>query len=390
MKRSYIVLLALLLVNVCVFAQFTEDINSSIVPKVRSGALDLESIRIVGQIAQYVENMKVQTDEYLVKDKWGQPLTVRFAKPQIRPIPGQWYEITGVIVFDNSRNLRLLQELSRKGPYNTPEIGETTVVEGKDEELKKAAMNSIRSAENLIDESKNFLYDLSSAESKLSDSKENYNRSEYNLAIIDAKSAEQIVSNPSFSLIFYLIILVVLAVVAVIVVVFIRSYMSKVNDNQKKMQMDFEKKFQEVIDNLRPKTVPLGDGANLQVHEPTVKNETLVVLPFRFDLQVDGKNDSINFYIGRNDADCEFTFGKNPGPELKHIKIDHPTVSRDQAKLIWDKTNKVARLINHASAQSNPTRVNGKALQAGETCDLNDGDEVMMGVVKMLFKKGIV
>jgi hypothetical protein len=379
MKRLMYFMLIVISIQFKLSAQIAEPKDASLIPQIRSGALDLESVKLLGQVAQWSENMKISTDEYLIKDKWGQPLIVRFSQTSERPAPSKWFEIIGTVVVDNARKIRILSENFRKAINDDDSQLK--------EKLRQNAQMAISDAESAIDKGKGFFSDLKNADRKLEDARSNMSRGEFTLAIADAKAAQQIAENPPFSLAFYIIIAVIVLGIIILVIVIIRGSLGKLENENKKLKEEYEKKLLEVMESLRPKTVPIGD-ANLSFSEPTVRNETLVVLPFRFDLESNGKNEPVNFYIGRNDADCEFTFGKNTGKELKHVRIDHPTVSHDQAKIIWDKKNQNAKLINHASG--NPTRVNGKILELGETCDLNDGDVVMMGIVKLIYRKGVI
>jgi hypothetical protein len=58
-------------------------------------------------------------------------------------------------------------------------------------------------------------------------------------------------------------------------------------------------------------------------------------------------------------------------------------VSSRQAKVSFD--NGATQLTNFASADSNPTRVNGRDLAVNESVPLSENDRVQMGEVSLLF-----
>ena len=72
------------------------------------------------------------------------------------------------------------------------------------------------------------------------------------------------------------------------------------------------------------------------------------------------------------------TFGR----ERSDVLLDDATVSREQAYILYD--NGAYRLVNQS--QVNPTLVNGSVVNGSR--DLSDGDELIMGSVKMRFGLG--
>jgi len=87
---------------------------------------------------------------------------------------------------------------------------------------------------------------------------------------------------------------------------------------------------------------------------------------------------------GRGDG-TEITIGRASGKPYQHIQLKPRTVSSKQAKLVY--TNNKFMLINYASESSNPTQVNGKALDVNESVQLQDGDEIQMGEVALRFSE---
>lgn len=90
---------------------------------------------------------------------------------------------------------------------------------------------------------------------------------------------------------------------------------------------------------------------------------------------------------GQNGQQAEITIGRTSGPPYEHIELKPRTVSSKQAKLVHDGDCKV---INYASKESNPTLVNGEPMDLNESADIEDGDVLTMGEVKLRYSDGLV
>jgi len=225
--------------------QITETDSVSIIPKILSGRLDLEVVDIIGQVEQWTEENQRSSDEYIIKNRWGQPLVVRTA--QQKPIPGRWYLVSGMVsISDRVNNMRFLVEIKRDGPYQSPDeitiAGRTSKVIGVSDEQKKLATRSIRDAEIAIDDAASIFIDLSKANQKLNSAKFNMNNKNYPLAIADAKTAEQIALNAPFSIWLYLLAVVVIVALLLIAVITIRRYLKEENQRQSKRFEELWKK----------------------------------------------------------------------------------------------------------------------------------------------------
>lgn len=81
----------------------------------------------------------------------------------------------------------------------------------------------------------------------------------------------------------------------------------------------------------------------------------------------------------------EVTFGRQPGPEFRHVQLRSLAVSRLQARLVLEEAG---WLIRNESG-TNPTRVNGTALDsASGDVRLQEGDRIEMGDVTFIFHGG--
>ncbi len=90
---------------------------------------------------------------------------------------------------------------------------------------------------------------------------------------------------------------------------------------------------------------------------------------------------------GQNGQEAEITIGRTSGPPYEHVELKPRTVSSKQAKLVHDGDCKV---VNYASKESNPTRVNGEPMDLNESIEIEDGDVLTMGEVKLRYSDGLV
>jgi hypothetical protein len=124
------------------------------------------------------------------------------------------------------------------------------------------------------------------------------------------------------------------------------------------------------------------EGRTIKLHAPPPN--TVKLLPGWFD--VVGGDDvvkQIRFYSLGGERGAETTFGRASGRPYAHIQLKAPTVSSRQAKVAFD--NGAAQLTNLASADSNPTKVNGREMGVNESVPLSESDRVEMGEVSLLF-----
>jgi hypothetical protein len=90
---------------------------------------------------------------------------------------------------------------------------------------------------------------------------------------------------------------------------------------------------------------------------------------------------------GQDGKEAEITIGRASGPPYEHIELKPRTVSSKQAKLVHDGDCKV---VNYASKESNPTRVNGEPMDLNDSVEIEDGDVLTMGEVKLRYSDGLV
>jgi len=123
------------------------------------------------------------------------------------------------------------------------------------------------------------------------------------------------------------------------------------------------------------------EGRTIKLHAPPPN--TVKMLPGWFEV-VSGDEvvKQIRFYkIG--DQGDETTFGRSTGRPYVHVQLKAPTVSSRQAKVAFEGSD--AKLTNFASADSNPTKFNGRELGVNEIVALKENDRVEMGEINLMF-----
>lgn len=124
--------------------------------------------------------------------------------------------------------------------------------------------------------------------------------------------------------------------------------------------------------------------------DKAIAQGTVKVMPGRFEVVggVDLKELRLIRPSGIPEHSIAYTFGRKEGAPITHIRLNDSTVSSNQAKLTF-KAGKYT-LINFPDPDDpdrNATQINGKPMQANETYQLKDGDEITMGVVKLIFRE---
>jgi len=125
-------------------------------------------------------------------------------------------------------------------------------------------------------------------------------------------------------------------------------------------------------------------GETIKIQVPP--QGTLKVLNGRMEI-IEGETElkEIRFYSLPNHTSQEFSFGRNTGAPYQHIQISHPTVSRDQARILHN--NGAYTIINKADPVSkNATKLNGIDIPLNEAKSLKDGDKITMGVITMIYR----
>ena len=167
-------------------------------------------------------------------------------------------------------------------------------------------------------------------------------------------------------------------------------------------RIEHEAVVSERIAVARPDALPDGEDDE---HAPTTRIEYEVVLSARMPSIVTQPDDQGTLKILPGYLDVrtgtaagqrihiyatEVLLGRGRGEGLGHHHIgfdpDDRSVSRRQAKLLYDRRSRVFRLVNLADpASKNATAVRGKEMASGETTDLRDGDKIRVGKIELEF-----
>ena len=194
----------------------------------------------------------------------------------------------------------------------------------------------------------------------------------------DANQAIVLSANPSFSAILYFVI----AAVIVLIVLAVALVMAVVKRPRVGTVKTFTGEKRPPESSLPPPAEKI-KGDTISMDLPP--SGTLKILPGRLEvIGGDSKVGEIRLYRTSENSDLEFTFGRFPGSPYRHIQIDHPTISHEQAKLLF--SNGVYTLINRADpVKSNSTIVNDAEMQMNQVCTLKDNDKIAMGAVIMRY-----
>ncbi|MBN1423969.1 FHA domain-containing protein [Candidatus Fermentibacteria bacterium] len=131
-----------------------------------------------------------------------------------------------------------------------------------------------------------------------------------------------------------------------------------------------------------PKPQEIIEGHTIKMHAPPPG--TLKLLPGFFEVAAgEPQLKEIRLYKTSGQTEIETTIGRNPGEPYKHIQLKLPTVSRQQAKLVF--SNGRYTLINYAPDSSNPTEVNGSPMGVNESRILEEGDRIRMGELELVY-----
>lgn len=280
-----------------------------------------EVVTVEGEIAQY-ENDKATTSYYTLKGRYGSTISVRTS--QSKPEPFARYSVTGVV-----------------------SEGTVAGVRGKTLYLDEKSRRRVLTAEEI------------EAKRQANDANQERIIAETMLDSIKRKNALWIYGLGG------LIILLIGAIVTV-------SMRKRKNDIG---SAGIPLSAQEAPP---PRDATITETKTIKVYNPPPG--TLKVLPGRFTVKEGLKGiPELRFYKQSGQVETEITFGRENGEPYKHIQLKSPTVSSKQAKLVFN--NGQYTLINYASAASNPTKVNGKALDINGAAILQHGDVIAMGEV---------
>lgn len=343
-----------------------KDFGRSIVPDIQLGGYDNEVVTIEGFVTRWEREEYRTTILYWLRNYWGDVVIVR--TPDGHPEVNKAYRVTGTVsigVFGEVDRQRYLDERRREVITDQQEVAQRVIA-------------NARQIINEIDEK--WWLNASNAKMLLMDASRSLNTGDYQEAAIKAENAERSALEAPFSTLFYLVSAAgfILGVLIVTLIVMLVRKPSVDIEPQPASSSTPMPKSESV-----PEPSQIMSGETIKIHQPPP--QTLKVLPGRFEVIAgDSEIKEIRLFKLPDQTDGEFTFGRNQGPPYRHIQIKHPTVSRDQAKLLF--SNGKYTIVNRADPnKSNSTMINDKSMSINEFQELNDGDRITMGVVEMLY-----
>lgn len=328
--------------------------NKPIIPDIRDGRLDGELVQVEGFVDFWEEVNNKTMIKYQLRDDWANMIPVM--SPSSHPIVKGRFVVKGTVNTYTGTNQRFIDEHERQ------EIGST----GSADKAKFVEMRIRQARNEVADLASKWWLDGSRPARLLRDAESAFADNRLDDAKMLADETLAACDKASYSAAFYVAIVAgvfLAALVIVLIVALLRR--GGVSGGQNKVEA----------------TKVKGDVVIIHVPPPG----TLKVLPGTFQVSGDTKVQEIRLFRTRENADLEFTFGRETGPQFKHIQLEHPTVSRDQMKLLF--SNGAYTVINRADpAKSNATEINGAVLGLNETAKLADGDKITMGAVSLVYR----
>ncbi len=356
MRKMFAV--SLVLVLVCATAAMAQ--NEQLQPvrisfiKAHAAAHLNEVVRIDGFVTQFVDTGSRSTTFFYIKDDWGSVIKVRTSSQP--PSVGKRYSIVGPVSVDpKTKDLYISEEARQeifKGVEPWVNKQQDEIVSPPPRDASQAATATAQQIPAKVDTA---------------------------IANDTQAAADVKTESGSSSLMMYLLLggaaLVVLAVVLFLIL------RSRHDDLLQTSDFTLATATAAPVD-APPAPEQVIEGRTIKMHAPPPN--TVKLLPGWFEvLSGDDVVKQIRFYKLGGEHGAETTFGRASGRPYAHIQLKAPTVSSRQAKVTFD--NGAARLTNFASADSNPTRLNGRDLDVNESVSLKDSDRVEMGEVSLLF-----
>lgn len=343
--RSFL-LAVLVAVSAAMVAQESSNLNR--VAQIRSAPSRYinEQVQLEGYVTEFLELGSQTTSFFYLKDDWGDKIKVRTSKE--RPDVGKRYFISGPVGIDTrAKDLYVSEEtrLERVAVVGTEVVLQDRTVASPPKPVDVAQLVTPASEPKPV--------------------------------AVDSVADTTDVIEPPKKLLTYAMLgggaFVVLAVAATMIMR---------NRNQDTGTGDFS-----LASAMRVEPPPapeqIIEGRTIKLHAPPPN--TVKMMPGWFEV-VSGDEvvKQIRFYkLG--DQNEETTFGRATGRPYVHVQLKAPTVSSRQAKVAFD--GATAKLTNFASADSNPTKLNGRDLGVNETVSLKESDRVEMGEVNLMFRE---
>ncbi len=379
-----------------------------IIPDIWSGDLDHELVAVEGFVEFWEEIPNTTVIKYHLRDKWANTISV--LSPNERPVVKTvLYRVIGTVNIIGDTPERFIDERSRvaiegtASKHDEKELAKkshatTESAEPKQEEKetarksretpettpakqdeKQLAINAINNATPVVEaKSGQWWTDNKAAETSLRSANFNFAAGSFEKTVADANQAVVLSANPPFSTIFYLIIVAVVVLVLLAIVLLVAATRGSGSGRSGHSFEPWKSREPGL-----PKPVEKIKGDAISMDMPP--SGTLKILPGRLEIiGGDSKVSEIRLYRTSENPDLEYTFGRMAGSPYRHIQLDHPTISHEQAKLLY--SNGVYTLINRADpVKSNSTMINDVEMAMNQVCALKDNDKIGMGAVIMRY-----
>ncbi len=326
LKKMYLFWAVLMLLSTAALAQISPKVKD--IKRHLSRYKD-EVVSIDGFVTQYVEDKAQTTNFYYLKDDWGGLIKVRTSAG--RPEVGKKYRVIGPVSIEIKYREPYISEEKRE--VLEPPVPETGTGTGTTVPAPAATVEPVAPAPT------------------------------------PPVPAPPVWQQPAFLIAAGGVLLLILIIILIIVLT-----------KSKGQSGTAEEDAAIFPDAPAPAQTMEGKTIKMQVPPPG----TLKLLPGRLEVVAgDDVVKEIRFYKPKGVARPEITFGRAQGPAYSHVQLKPMTVSSRQAKIVFDGGN--VFLINYASTESNPTRINGREMSIEESIPISNGDKIAMGEIEFKF-----
>lgn len=175
---------------------------------------------------------------------------------------------------------------------------------------------------------------------------------------------------------------VTLALIGVATYLLTRRQPAKALSFEPTVASDGTSSYHEPVSAVVHSAVSVDDYKTVKVYKTTkVLPATLVV--------IEGKQETDVIHLTDQSGRGEVEIGRDSPDATDGIRIKDRTntLSRRQARLIYDGATREFSLVNLAADTSNPSVLNGRQMTEDERATLKDGDTLIMGNVELKFRQ---
>lgn len=321
--------------------------NERIIESIQNGQMVDEYVKVTGYVERWKKNPANSTISYIVRDNWGDEITVISNKEH--PETKARYEVEGYVVFKPAEKEYQIMEQKRANldvPTSTPVPPPPTPTQV---EVTATPMPLTPTA------SPTAMAEIAGGSGEMKDEKPVENGFDWVLGLLLAA---------------------IIAVIVILIVLLLRG-------NQDSLAGLDETAVINVADKTQKINAPVAK-------EEAVQNGTVKMMPGRLEIVGGVELKELRLIRPRGVADTKikYTFGRLEGDPITHIQLNDPTVSSRQAELRFQENHFIlVNIPDPNDPDRNATLYNGRKMEAEESVVLSEGDSIEMGNVKIIYHR---